>query len=252
MSESKLVDLALRLWPSVRDRGVVDDPTDLDRLIDAQGLPGAPGVERGLLYTFACFAPDVAATFTLPTGERIEDDATARFVAHLLVTRTLLGVGLAVDERVAGALTEAHALSWVTSTSDHGQPPVALALSLWLIALDPLLDSDRPLPIEWGADLFNDVSRWDPDKRLFSHYDVREDALDWSTYVSYDGSRHAGVSRWTLMEPLLRMASDDRARLALSQLFGADDSGERAPASAMLERNRIAELMRAWAGATPR
>src|SRR3954471_3685732 len=106
MSDSELVDLALRLWPSVRDRGVVDDATDLDRLIDAQGLPGAPGVERGLQYTFACFAPDTAAPFTLPTGERIEDDATVRFVAHLLVTRTLLGAGLAVDERVAGALTD--------------------------------------------------------------------------------------------------------------------------------------------------
>ncbi|MFA7296888.1 MAG: hypothetical protein WC211_06850, partial [Dehalococcoidia bacterium] len=60
-----------------------------------------------------------------------------------------------------------------------------------------------------------------------------------------------GVSRWTIMEPLLRMEQDARARLALSQLFAADDSGERAPASAMLERNRIAGLVRAWAAGTP-
>jgi hypothetical protein len=233
MSDSELVDLALRLWPQVRDHGTVDNPDDLDRLIDAQGLPGAPAVERGLLHTFACFAPDAAAVLALPTGERM--------------TRTLLGAGLAVDERVAAALTEAHALSWVTSGGgNHHQSAVALAVSLWLIALDPLSDSDRPLSIPWGVDLFNDVSRWDPDERLFSHYDVRERALDWAAYVSYDGSRHAGVSRWTIMEPLLRMERDDRARLALSQFFAADDSGEPARASAMLERNRIAGLMRAW------
>ena len=252
MSESELVDLALRLWPSVRDRGTVDDPSDLDRLIDAQGLPGAPGVERGLRHTFACFAPDVAASITLPTGERIEDDASARFVAHLLVTRTLLGVGLAVDERVVGALVEAHALSWFAAGGgNYHQSPAALAVSLWVIALDPLSDSDRPFSVDWSADLFNDVARWDPDERLFSHYDVRERALDWAAYVSYDAGRHVGVSRWTVMEPLLRMEQDARARLALSQLFAADDSGERAPASAMLERNRIAGLVRAWAAGAP-
>lgn len=248
MSDSELVDLALRLWPSVRDRGTVDDPSDLDRLIDAQGLPGAPGVEQGLRYTFACFTPEQAATLTLPTGERIEDDASARFVAHLLVTRTLLGVGLAVDERVVGALAEAHALSWFAAGGgNYHQSPVALAASLWVIALDPLSDSDRPFTLDWSADLFNDVARWDPDERLFSHYDVRERALDWAAYVSYEAGRHTGVSRWTVMEPLLRMEQDARARLALSQLLAADDTGERAPASAMLERNRIAGLVRAWA-----
>lgn len=248
MPDSELVSLALRLWPGIRDRGTVDDPSDLDRLMDAQGLPGAPGVERGLRYTFACFPPDVAASLTLPTGERIEDDADARYIAHLLVTRTLLGVGLAVDERVLGALTEAHALSWVaTGGGNYHQSPVALAVSLWLVVLDPLSDSDRPLPIDWTADLYNDVARWDPDERLFSHYDLRERALDWAAYISYDASRHAGVSRWTVMEPLLRMERDVRARLALSQLLSADDTGERAPASAMLERNRIAGIVRAWA-----
>ena len=252
MSDSELVDLALRLWPSVRDRGTVDDPSDLDRLIDAQGLRGAPGVERGLQCTFACFAPEQAASLTLPTGERIEDDASARFVAHLLVTRTLLGVGLAVDERVVGALTEAHALSWLaTGGGNYYQSPAALAVSMWLIALDPLSDSDRPFAVDWAADLFNDVTRWDPDERLFSHYDVRERALDWAAYVSYEAGRLSGVSRWTVMEPLLRMERDARARLALSQLLSADDTGERAPVSAMLERNRIAGLVRAWAAGAP-
>ena len=75
---------------------------------------------------------------------------------------------------------------------------------------------------------------------------MRERVLDWVAYVSYDGARHQGVSRWTIVEPLLRLEQDTRARLTLSQLSMGDDVGERAPAMAMLERNRIAELLRSY------
>ncbi len=246
MAESDVLAVAMRLWPQVRDAGTVQDPADLDRLLAAQGQPGAPGWDRGLRYTFACFLPGEASQVVLPTGERIEDDAAARFVGHLLVTRTLVGAGLAVDEGVARAIAEAHALTWIAA-GYGGQPAVGLGLSLWLVALDPLADSDRPLPIDWAADVYNDMARWDPDERLFSHYDVRERALDWAVYASHDAGRRAGISRWTLIEALLRLDGGDRGRLALTQLSAAEDSGERAPAAAILERNRIAGLLRAWA-----
>jgi hypothetical protein len=242
---SDILDLALRLWPQARDHGLVDDPNDLDRLLEAQGLPGAPGYDGGLRATFACFAPDEEATFALPSGERPVTDAEARFLAHVLVTRTLLAVGLSIDERVDGALTTAHALSWATEVAAQHQSPLALATSLWLVALDPLSASDRPLAIDWTAELYQG-DWWDPDERLVSHYDVRERSLDWATYVSYDLGRHPGCSIWTIVEPLLRLEHDDRARLALAQLSAVADSGERAGAAAMLERNRVANLLRGY------
>jgi hypothetical protein len=245
VSSSEILDLALRLWPQARDQGTVDDPADLDLILEAQGLPGAPGYDLGVRSTFACFAPDEEATFALPTGEQPASDEGARFLAHVLVTRTLLAVGLSIDERVDGAMTSAHALSWTTNGDGYHQTPLALATSLWLIALDPASSSDRPLAIDWSAAYYQ-RDWWDPDDRLFSHYDVRERALDWAVYVSYDTSRHRGCSIWTLVEPLLRLERDTRAQLALAQLSSSADSGERASAAAMLERNRIAGLLRAY------
>jgi hypothetical protein len=246
VSNSEILDLALRLWPQARDQGTVADPADLDRLLEAQGLPGAPGYECGIRWTFACFGPDEEAMFALPTGEQPGSDTDARFLAHLIVTRTLLAVGLSIDERVDAAMTTAHALSWATSGGgNHHQEPLALATSLWLIALDPDGASDRPLAIDWSADCFQ-RDWWDPDERLFSHYDMRERGLDWAAYVSYDSARHDGCSIWTIVEPLLRLEADTRARLALAQLSGAADVGQRANAAAMLERNRIAGLLRGY------
>lgn len=251
MTGSDILDIALRLWPQARDHGTVDDPQDLDRLLAAQGQPGAPGYDCGLRHTFSCFPPDEEATFALTTGERPESDESARMVGHLLVTRTLLAAGLAIDARVTGAMCDAYALSWTTTGGKGGsryhQTPLVLAVSLWLVATDPLSRSDRPLPIDWSPDCFRQQDRWDPDYRLFSHYDIRERALDWTTYVSADPARHAGVSVWTIVEPLLRMVQDARVRIALAQFVDAADvGGEPAPAAAMLERNRIAELLRAF------
>jgi len=241
-----IIDLILRLWPQARDEGMVADPSDLDLLLATQGAPGAPGSACGLRHTFACFGPDREASFTLPTGERTSSDEEARFVGHLLVTRLLLAAGLSIDERVTGAMCDAYGLSWTASTGGrYGQTPLALAVSLWLVALDPLSITDRPLPIEWDADCYRDADRWDPDYRLFSHYDIRERSLDWATYVSADPARRGGVSIWTIVEPLLRLRDDSRCRLALAQLEDAGDAGAPAgSAAAMLERNRVAQQFR--------
>jgi len=247
VADAPIIDLVLRLWPAVRDDGVVADAADLDLLLATQGGPGAPGRECGLRYTFACFGPDREAAIELPTGERTASDAEARFVDHLLVTRLMLAAGLAIDQRVTQAMCDAYGLSWTASTGGHyGQTPLALASSLWLVALDPLSISDRPLPIEWDAACYQDTTRWDPEYRLFSHYDMRERALDWASYVSAEPGRHSGVSIWTIIEPLLRMTDDGRSRLALAQLAEAGDaSGPSGSAASMLERNRVAQLLHA-------
>ena len=246
VTESAALDLALRLWPQVRDSRSVDDPTDLDTLLATQGRPGAAGYDCGERHTFACFPHEQSPEFTMPTGEPASA-AEARFVAHTLVARTLLGAGLHVDPRVTAAMGATYALSWTANGGDYRQTPLALASTLWLIALDPLSTSDRPIAIDWEAACYDDPERWDPDYRLCSHYDVRERALDWTVYVSGDPQRRAGVSRWTIIEPLLSMESDDRVGFALSQLSEAEDpSQETAPAAVMLERSRVAALLQGY------
>ena len=250
VSESSTLNLALQLWPGLRDGLPVGDPGALDTLLAAQGQPGAPGHDCGLATTFACFAPGEAAALTLPSGERSRSDDEARFLGHLLVTRTLVAAGLAIDERVARAASAAHALSWTTEGgAPYHQTPLALAVSLWLIALDPQASSDNPLPIDWSPGCF-ERDWWDHEYRLFSHYDVRERALDWCAYASIDAARHEGCAGWTIAEPLLRMEADSRARMALPQLTAhaavsatGGNGSEPLPAAAALERGRIALLV---------
>ena len=243
---SEVLRLALQLWPQVRDRGAVDDPTALDTLLRALGQPGAPGYDGGVRGTFACFAPAEDATdFVLPAGERPQTDTEGRLLGHVLVTRTLLGAGLHVDRRVLQAVGDACAMTWCIR-GGYDASPLTLATSLWLIALDPLLKSDRPLPIDWTHALYQDPERWDTDYRLFSHYDIRERALDWVVYASIDRARHDGCSIWSIVEPLLRL-DDDRAFTALAGLAESSDTAiEDLPAAAMLERGRIEGLLRAF------
>lgn len=244
-----ILKLALRLWPQARDSGAVDDPDSLDVLLAALGQPGAPGYEGGVTGTFAAFGPDEEASFVLPTGERPGGDAEGRLLAHVLVARTLLAAGLHIDRRVQQAIGHAYALTWCVRArpeAAYEASPVVLASTLWLVALDPLRKSDRPIPIDWSAPLYQDGERWDTDYRLFSHYDIRERALDWVMYASIDPARHAGVSMWTIVEPLLRL-SDDRAYQALAGFAEASDTQvENLPAAAMLERGRIEGLLRAF------
>lgn len=245
MSDSPILDLVWQLWPQLRDRGTVDDPADLDRLLVTAGRPGAPGYDCGVRRSFECFPPDREATFVLPTGERPASDEAARFIGHVLVTRSLLAAGLAIDERVSGAMSVAYALTWARRTGEHyGRTPLELASSLWLMALDPDHLSDRPLPIDWSARCFEDESQWDPQYRLFSHYDVHDRAMDWVQWLSHDPARRGDTSVWTIVEPLLRLRQDSRADLALGRFAEAEDSGALAPAAAMMERGRIAGLLR--------
>ncbi len=251
MSTSPTLDLAIRLWPQVRDRGAVDDPSDLDTLLAVQGLPGAPGADVGVRHTFACFPPDEVATFVLPTGERPRDGADARLIAHMLVTRVLVGAGLSIDRRVQAGMGDAYAMTWAVAGA-YDASPLALATSMWLAALDPQQASDHPLPIDWTPAFYQDATRWDMDYRLFSHYDIRERLLDWTTYASVNPSRHPGCSVWTLVEPLMRI-SDARAQIAIPQLAGASDEIEVAvPAAAMLDRARIAALLYAYTAQMPK
>ena len=241
--------LALELWPDARDRGLVADSTALDRLLEALGQPGSLGYDCGLRNTFACFTPDEEATITLPSGEQTASDAEARFIGHVVVTRTLLAAGLHVDQRVTGAMGASYALSWTASGGRYGQTPLALATSLWLIALDPLSASDRPLAIDWDADCFDDPERWDLDYRLFSHYDIHERAIDWAVYVAGASERRAGCSIYSIVEPLLRMEEDSRVGIALSSYAEAQDAtAESVPAAAMLDRGRVAAMLQGHIG----
>lgn len=250
-TNSPVLDLAIRLWPQVRDRAAVDDPNDLDTLLGAQGQSGAPGYEGGVRRTFACFAPDEPAAFVLPSGERPRDDADARLLAHLLVTRVLLGAGLSVDRRVQAAVGDAYAMTWAVRGA-YDASPLALATSMWLAALDPDQASDRPLAIDWTPAAYQDAGRWDVDYRLFSHYDIRERMLDWASYASVSPARHPGCSVWTIVEPLLRIP-DQRAQIALGQFTDQEaESDEPVPAAAMLDRARVAGLLRAYLAQQPR
>ena len=223
---------------------MVENPAMLDRLLATVGQPGALGYDCGARATFACFDPDAEAVVTLPTGEQTTDDAEARFIGHVLITRTLLAAGLHVDRRVTAAMGAAYAFSWTATGGRYGQTPLALATSLWLVALDPLSFSDRPLDIDWDAACFDDPERWDLDYRLFSHYDIRERAIDWSVYASVSPDRREGCSIYSIVEPLLRIDEDNRVRLALGAYAQAGDAAaESAPAAAMLERGRIAAML---------
>ena len=249
MTDRDTLPLALDLWPDARDRGLVADPGALDRLLESIGQPGALGYDCGARNTFACFAPDEEAELTLSSGERTTGDAEARFIGHVLVTRTLLAAGLHVDQRVTGAMGAAYAFSWTATGGRHGQTPLALATSLWLVALDPLSISDRPFTIDWDAACFDDPERWEIDYRLFSHYDIRERAIDWSVYVAGAPERREGCSIYSIVEPLLRMEEDSRVGIALSSYAQAEDAvTESAPAAAMLDRGRVAALLQGHIG----
>ncbi len=248
MTDSDPLTLALELWPDARDRGSVADPSALDRLLEALGRPGAPGYDCGLRNTFACFGPDEEAALTLPSGEHSTGDAEARFIGHVLVTRTLLAAGLHVDQRVTSAMGASYALSWTATGGQYRQTPLALASSLWLVALDPLGTSDRPIAIDWEAGCFEDAERWDPDYRLFSHYDIRERGIDWAVYVAGAPERRAGCSVYSIVEPLLRMAEDNRVGIALAAYGQAEDTAiESVPAAAMLDRGRVAAMLQGHA-----
>ena len=65
-------------------------------------------------------------------------------------------------------------------------------------------------------------------------------------FASGNAARRDGCSRWTIIEPLLRLKDDSRTRLALSAYAESEDAVEtNASAASMLERGRISNLLNA-------
>ena len=248
MEDKEIIELTLQLWPEARDSGHVSDPTMLDILLQTLGTKGALGYECGLRTTFSPLSQnDNLTTILLPTGEQTStDELSTKIIANILITRTLLAAGLHVDERIIRSMADTYAFCWATKGDAIVVSPLARACSLWLIALDPSSASDKPLPVSWDAECFNNPQIWDTDYRLISHYDVRERAMDWVVFASGNAARRDGCSRWTIIEPLLRLKDDSRTRIALSAYAESEDAVEtNASAALMLERGRISNLLNA-------
>ena len=248
MKDKETIELALQLWPEARDVGYVSDPTMLDILLQTLGTKCALGYECGLRTTFSPSSQsNNLPHIMLPTGEKTStDELNTRLIANIIITRTLLAAGLHVDERITSSMADTYAFCWAPKDNAIAVSPLARACSLWLIALDPASASDKPLPVSWNAECFNNPRIWDTDYRLISHYDVRERAMDWVVFVSGSPVRRDGCSRWTIIEPLLRLKDDSRTRIALSAYAESQDAVEtNASAASMLERGRIANLLNA-------
>ena len=235
------VDVALEIWPGLRDGNNLEDISDLDILLESQGIPTAYGSSEGISATFGGFTESVLPAVTLPTGETTSSLEEAQLLCHIIVTRTLMSAGLLVDRRVQEAMGQAYANTWCVK-GDYNTTPLVLSASLWLIALDSQNHSDTPLLIDWTASLYENSLIWDTDYRLFSHYDIKERALDWAIHVSHENERHRGCSRWNIIEPLLRI-DDERADLAVTNFLNQlDEGGENISARYIIERSRIAKL----------
>ena len=235
------VDLALEIWPGLRDGNNLEDLSDLDILLESQGIPTAYGSSEGISATFGGFTESVSQAVTLPTGETTSSLEEAQLLCHMVVTRTLMSAGLVVDRRVQEAMGQAYANTWCVK-GDYTTTPLVLSASLWLVALDPQNHSDTPLPIDWTAPIYENSLVWDTEYRLFSHYDIKERALDWAVHVSHDNERHQGCSRWNIIEPLLRI-EDERAGLAVTNFLNQlEEDTENISARYIIERSRIAKL----------
>lgn len=236
------IEIVLDTWPSIRDGQVSNDISLLDQLLSLFGEKNAFGVEQGIDSTFSGFADEDNQRIVLPSGEFTSTPNEAKLLAHILITRLLVAAGLHVDRRVQGALGDAYANTWCVK-GEYITTPLVLAHSLWLIALDPQNHSDIPLAINWDPTYYQNSGAWNLGYRLFSHYDVKERALDWAVHVSQSPDRYVGCSRWNIVEPLIRI-NDERAHLAIKQLSDTVDKEiEGIGAAEILERSRIFGLL---------
>ncbi len=235
------IDVALEIWPDLRDGNNLQDLSHLDILLGSLGIPTAYGSSEGISTTFGGFTESASPTVTLPTGETTTSLEEAKLLCHIVVTRTLMSAGLDVDRRVQEAMGQAYANTWCVK-GDYKTTPLVLSASLWLIALDSQSHSDTPLPIDWSASIYENSLFWDTEYRLFSHYDIKERALDWVVHVSHENERHQGCSRWNIIEPLLRI-EDERADLAVTNFLNQlEEDAENISARYIIERSRIAKL----------
>jgi len=237
-----IIEKVFDIWPSIRDGQAISDISVLDHLLNLLSERNAFGVEQGINNTFSGFTNEDDQSIVLLSGESTHTPDEAKLLAHILITRLLVGAGLHVDRRIQGALGDAYANTWCVR-GEYSTTPLVLAHSLWLIALDPQNHSDIPLAINWEPTYYQNSEVWDLDYRLFSHYDVKERALDWAAYVSHSSERYSGCSRWNIIEPLIRI-NDERAHLAIKQLSDSiDPETEGIGVAEILERSRISRLL---------
>tara|TARA_Y100001970_G_scaffold89710_1_gene113078 strand:+ start:9313 stop:10062 length:750 start_codon:yes stop_codon:yes gene_type:complete len=244
MENIALIDSMQSAWAEVRDSGSLTNVGILDELLERIGKEGAPGYECGVINTFSVFSPDEDAKIILVTGEETSSDAEARFIGNLLAIRLFLAAGFIFDAKIISALSSTYGLSWTKKIGgNYGHSSLSLATSLWLIALDPKPESDEPFNIDWDLQCFNNDELWDLDYNLFSHYDIKERMLDWCIYAINNDDIIQDISIFTILEPLLHLQNDSRAKIVIDKFSDLNDHHESKSASAMVEKKRISDLV---------
>ena len=231
-------------WNQLRDTGSLNDTSILDILLSRIGMEGSPGYDCGIRSTFSVFPPNIDAELILPTGEKSESDEDARFIAHILALRLFLGAGLGFESRIVDAIANTYGLSWTKKIGGNYEcSKVALANSIWLIALDPKPESDIPLDIDWSLPCFQNEHLWDKNYNLFSRYDIKERMLDWLVYMSADEKKLVEISIFSFLEPIIRMKYDSRVKMILSKFSKFEDYHHSNSAVILMEKKRILNLL---------
>lgn len=81
------------------------------------------------------------------------------------------------------------------------------------------------------------------DYNLFSHYDIKERMLDWCIYAINNDDIIQDISIFTILEPLLHLQNDSRAKIVIDKFSDLNDHHESKSASAMIEKKRISDLV---------
>ena len=244
MENIALIDSIQSAWTEIRDNGSLSNVKILDQLLERIGQEGAPGYECGILDTFSVFSPSEDAKIILPTGEETNSDSEARFIANLLALRLFLAAGFIFDGKIISALASTYGLSWTRKIGgNYGHSSLSLAISLWLIGLDPKPESDEPFNINWNLQCFQNSELWDLDYNLFSRYDIKERMLDWCIYAVNNEAIMKDISIFTILEPLLLLQNDSRAKIVIDKFSDLNDHHESKSASTLIEKKRIADLV---------
>ena len=135
-------------------------------------------------------------------------------------------------------------MSWAKkSGNNYGHSALSLATSIWLIALEPKPESDEPFPINWDIPCFDNPEIWNFEFNLHSRYDIRERILDWCILIVNDTTLINDVSIFSILEPILYMKNDSRAKLFLDKFSELQDHHESSTVSALMEKKRIVDLI---------
>ena len=244
MENTALIHSMQSAWTEVRDTGSLSDLGILDQLLQRIGKDGAPGYECGIFDTFSIFDKNEDAKIFLSTGEETSSDTEARFIGNLLAIRLFLAAGFMFDAKIISALASTYGLSWTKKIGgNYGHSSLSLAISLWLIALDPKPESDEPFNINWELQCFQNNVFWDLDYNLFSHYDIKERMLDWCIYAINNEDTIRDISIFTILEPLLHLQNDSRAKIVIDKFSDLNDHYASKNASTLIEKKRIADLV---------